>query len=109
MRETAPLSWWTVCAQGPQLASPQADGAFDHRCGELRPLDDLPVITLAVPALTTVGMDLTGAADNLTAGVLSAVGAPAPAAWSRSGAGDILGLIHRETTRVADAPPRSRC
>ncbi|MEE1832523.1 hypothetical protein [Streptomyces sp. SP17KL33] len=43
-------------------------------------------------------MDLTAAADNLTAGVLSAVGAPAPAASSRSGTGDILALVHRETT-----------
>ncbi|MFM9555910.1 MULTISPECIES: substrate-binding domain-containing protein [Streptomyces] len=61
-------------------------------------VDDLPVSSLAVPALTTIGMDLTAAADNLTAGVLSAVGAPAPAASSPSGAGDILALIHRETT-----------
>ncbi|MET7794826.1 substrate-binding domain-containing protein, partial [Micrococcus luteus] len=37
--------------------------------------DDLPVSSLALPALTTIGMDLTAAAGNLTAGILSTVGA----------------------------------
>ncbi|MEQ4725213.1 substrate-binding domain-containing protein [Nonomuraea sp. B19D2] len=61
-------------------------------------VDDLPVTSLAVPALTTIGMDLTAAAGNLTTGILLTVGAPAPAAPSRPGAGDILALIQRETT-----------
>jgi hypothetical protein len=43
-------------------------------------------------------MDLTAAAGNLTAGILAAVGAPAPAAPSGPDAGDILALIQRETT-----------
>ncbi|WP_330350735.1 substrate-binding domain-containing protein [Streptomyces sp. NBC_00582] len=41
-------------------------------------VDDLPVSSLAVPALTTIGMDLTTAARNLTAGILSAA-TPQPA------------------------------
>jgi DNA-binding LacI/PurR family transcriptional regulator len=63
-------------------------------------VDDLPVSSLAVPALTTIGMDLTAAAGNLTARILSTVGAPAPApvAPGRPGPGDILALIQRETT-----------
>ena len=61
-------------------------------------VDDLPLSSLAVPALTTIGMDLTAAADNLTAGILAAVGAPAPAAPSGPDAGDILALVQRETT-----------
>lgn len=61
-------------------------------------VDDLPVSSLAVPALTTIGMDLTAAAGNLTAGILSTVGAAAPAAGRRPDAGDILALIQRETT-----------
>ncbi|MEV6381897.1 LacI family DNA-binding transcriptional regulator [Streptomyces sp. NPDC051773] len=61
-------------------------------------VDDLPLSSLAVPALTTIGMDLTAAADNLTTGILAAVGAPAPAAPSGPGAGDILALVQRETT-----------
>ena len=63
-------------------------------------VDDLPVSSLAVPALTTIGMDLTAVAANLTAGILSTVGAPAPApaAPGRPGPGDILTLIQRETT-----------
>ncbi|QYX75710.1 LacI family DNA-binding transcriptional regulator [Streptomyces akebiae] len=61
-------------------------------------VDDLPVSSLAVPALTTIGMDLTAAAGNLTTSILSTVGAPAPATPSRPEAGDILALIHRETT-----------
>ncbi|MEU6225620.1 LacI family DNA-binding transcriptional regulator [Streptomyces sp. NPDC047042] len=61
-------------------------------------VDDLPVSSLAVPALTTIGMDLTTAAGNLTAGILTAVGAPAPAAPRGHAAGDILALIQRETT-----------
>jgi DNA-binding LacI/PurR family transcriptional regulator len=61
-------------------------------------VDDLPVSSLAVPALTTIGMDLTAAAGNLTAGILSTVGAPAPATPSRPAAADILTLIERETT-----------
>ncbi|WP_330263009.1 LacI family DNA-binding transcriptional regulator [Streptomyces griseorubiginosus] len=61
-------------------------------------VDDLPVSSLAVPALTTIGMDLTAAAGNLTAGILATVGAPVPAAPSRPDVGDILALIQRETT-----------
>ncbi|WP_328348130.1 substrate-binding domain-containing protein [Streptomyces violaceus] len=61
-------------------------------------VDDLPVSSLAVPAVTTIGMDLTPAAGNLTTGIHSTVGAPAPAEPSRSAAGDILALIQRETT-----------
>jgi DNA-binding LacI/PurR family transcriptional regulator len=61
-------------------------------------VDDLPVSSLAVPALTTIGMDLTAAAGNLTAGILSAVRAPAPAAPSGPDVGDILAIIERETT-----------
>ncbi|MES5820848.1 LacI family DNA-binding transcriptional regulator [Streptomyces sp. RG80] len=61
-------------------------------------VDDLPVSSLAVPALTTIGMDLTTAAGNLAAAILTAVGAPAPAAASGAGAGDILALVQRETT-----------
>ncbi|MFI7708366.1 hypothetical protein [Nonomuraea sp. NPDC049480] len=48
--------------------------------------------------MTTIGMDLTAAAGNLTTGILSTVGAPATAAPSRPSAGDILALIQRETT-----------
>ncbi|PAZ16501.1 hypothetical protein CLM62_08040 [Streptomyces sp. SA15] len=33
-------------------------------------VDDLPMSSLAVPALTTIGMDLTAAADNLASRVL---------------------------------------
>ncbi|MFF7277922.1 substrate-binding domain-containing protein [Streptomyces griseorubiginosus] len=61
-------------------------------------VDDLPVSSLAVPALTTIGMDLTAAAGNLTAGILATVGAPVPAAPSRPDVGDILVLVQRETT-----------
>ncbi|MGW0475712.1 CocE/NonD family hydrolase [Streptomyces coeruleorubidus] len=59
-------------------------------------VDDLPVSSLAVPSLTTIGMDLTAAAGNLTAAILTAVGAPAPVAttqprrrrwWRRAPAG----------------------
>ncbi|MEU1185924.1 hypothetical protein ABZ464_51605 [Streptomyces sp. NPDC005820] len=60
--------------------------------------DDLSVSSLGVPAPTTIGMDLTAAAGNLTAGILSTVGVPAPAAPSRPVVGDILALIRRETT-----------
>ncbi|MDQ1050005.1 substrate-binding domain-containing protein [Streptomyces sp. V4I2] len=42
-------------------------------------VDDLPVSSLAVPALTTIGLDLTAAAGDLTAVILSTVGAPVPA------------------------------
>ncbi|WP_371132086.1 hypothetical protein [Streptomyces sp. cf386] len=56
--------------------------------------------SLAVPALPTIGMDLTAAAGDLTVGILATVGAPAPApaAPGRPGAGDILALIQGETT-----------
>lgn len=59
---------------------------------------DLPVSSLAVPALTTIGMDLTAGAGNLTAAILATVGAPVRAAPSGPVAGDILALIQRETT-----------
>ncbi|MDX3798344.1 LacI family DNA-binding transcriptional regulator [Streptomyces sp. AK04-3B] len=61
-------------------------------------VDDLPVSSLAVPALTTIGMDLTAAARNLTTSTLSTLGAPTPTRSSRPEAGDILSLIQRETT-----------
>ena len=63
-------------------------------------VDDLPVSSLAAPALTTIGMDLTVPAGNLTARILSMAGAPAPApaAPSGPGAGDILAVVQRETT-----------
>ncbi|MEU9173880.1 LacI family DNA-binding transcriptional regulator [Streptomyces sp. NPDC048420] len=61
-------------------------------------VDDLPVSSLAVPALTTIGMDLTAAAGNLTAAILSTVGAPPPAAPSGPDVGGILAVIQRETT-----------
>jgi hypothetical protein len=56
------------------------------------------VSSLAVPALTTIGMELTAAARNLTTSILSTVGAPAAVTPSRPAAGDILALIQRETT-----------
>ncbi|MCX5265940.1 substrate-binding domain-containing protein [Streptomyces sp. NBC_00199] len=61
-------------------------------------VDELPVSSLAVPALTTIGMDLTAGAGNLTAAILATVGAPVRAAPSGPDAGDILALIQRETT-----------
>ncbi|MBD9729479.1 LacI family DNA-binding transcriptional regulator [Streptomyces sp. ID-01-6.2a] len=61
-------------------------------------VDDLPVSSLAVPALTTIGMDLTTAASNLTTRILSMAGAAAPAAPGGPGANDILAVIQRETT-----------
>ncbi|MEH0420880.1 LacI family DNA-binding transcriptional regulator [Streptomyces sp. B21-083] len=61
-------------------------------------VDDLPVSSLAVPSLTTIGMALTVAAGNLTARILSMAGAAAPAAPSEPGAGDILAVVERETT-----------
>ncbi|AVV44863.1 LacI family transcriptional regulator [Streptomyces sp. P3] len=61
-------------------------------------VDDLPVSSLAVPALTTIRMDLTVAAGNLTTSILSLAGAPAPAAPSAPGADDILAVVQRETT-----------
>ncbi|MCQ9180088.1 LacI family transcriptional regulator [Streptomyces sp. IBSBF 2953] len=61
-------------------------------------VDDLPVSSLAVPALTTIGMDLTAAARNLTTSTLSTLGAATTTRSSRPEAGDILSLIQRETT-----------
>ncbi|MFE7837793.1 LacI family DNA-binding transcriptional regulator [Streptomyces sp. NPDC057474] len=61
-------------------------------------VDDLPLASLAVPALTTIGMDLTAAAGNVTTSILSMVGAAAPPTPRRPGSGDILALIQRETT-----------
>ncbi|WP_225994210.1 hypothetical protein [Actinomadura rudentiformis] len=56
--------------------------------------------------MTTIGMDLTAAAGNLTTGILSTVGAPATAAPSRPGAGGILALIQRDhdAAAVVDVP-----
>ncbi|MET7541576.1 substrate-binding domain-containing protein [Streptomyces sp. NPDC005507] len=61
-------------------------------------VDDLPMSSLAVPALTTIRMDLTAAADNLASSVLSTVGARPPTAPSGPGAADILAIVQRETT-----------
>ncbi|MCD9872765.1 LacI family DNA-binding transcriptional regulator [Streptomyces guryensis] len=61
-------------------------------------VDDLPMSSLAVPALTTIRMDLTAAADNLASSVLSTVGAQPPTAPSGPDAADILAIVPRETT-----------
>jgi DNA-binding LacI/PurR family transcriptional regulator len=59
-------------------------------------VDDLPIASLAVPALSTVAMDLTTIAVSLTTRILSLVDdvAPAPPA----GPGDILPVVRRDTT-----------
>lgn len=61
-------------------------------------VDDLPMSSLAVPALTTIQMDLTAVADNLASSVLSTVGARPPTTASRPDAADILAIVQRETT-----------
>jgi len=60
-------------------------------------VDDLPVASLAIPALTTIAMDLTAIAAGLTETILSQVGERAPATPAGPG-GDILTLVRRDTT-----------
>lgn len=59
-------------------------------------VDDLPIASLAVPALTTISMDLTTIAVSLTTTILSLVDNGAPAVPADSGA--ILTLVQRDTT-----------
>jgi DNA-binding LacI/PurR family transcriptional regulator len=59
-------------------------------------VDDLPIAALAVPALTTIAMDLTAIAVGLTARILTLVDAAAPAA--PAGRGEILAVVQRDTT-----------
>jgi DNA-binding LacI/PurR family transcriptional regulator len=59
-------------------------------------VDDLPIASLAVPALSTIAMDLTAIAVSLTTRILSLVDDEAPPA--PAGLGDILTVVRRDTT-----------
>lgn len=59
-------------------------------------VDDLPIASLAVPALSTVAMDLTAIVAGLTTKILSLVDDVTPAA--PAGAGGILTVVRRDTT-----------
>jgi DNA-binding LacI/PurR family transcriptional regulator len=59
-------------------------------------VDDLPIASLAVPALSTIAMDLTAIAVSLTTRILSLVDDVAPVA--PAGLGDILTVVRRDTT-----------
>jgi DNA-binding LacI/PurR family transcriptional regulator len=61
-------------------------------------VDDLPIASLAVPALTSVSIDLTAVAGALSARVLVLAGEPEPASEAQPTPVSLLSVVQRETT-----------
>lgn len=59
-------------------------------------VDDLPIASLAIPALTTIAMDLTAIAVRLSTTILALIDDGTPAALA--GPGAILSVVQRDTT-----------